>query len=269
MQRPRQAMPMESFRHVVRQAQRMGVDTIEFNVMIGDPLLDPDFLERATYIRSFPQVKEVGFTTTLQWLHKFDINEFFRCHFSWISVSTTLSGRQSYRGFFGVDKYDQMLANLALLLQRNNQCDRRIGVTIDIKPTPERAREICSHSDFRHIQSLTSQDLTKLVRSQEFYVGDWGGAVQVPGYLKLRPTPLPGSRPCRRLYGGLMVFSNGKVGACNCRDFEASSELILGTLHDDSLDSMWRSQRLADIREGWEQAGRIPAVCRSCRHYSS
>jgi len=269
MQRPRQAMPMEVFHEVVRQAVQMGVTTIEFNVMIGDPLLDPRLLERAMYIKSFPQVKEVGFTTTLQWLHKFDIEDFFRCHFSWISVSTTLSGRQSYRDFFGVDKYDQMLANLAFLLQRNNQGDYRIRVEIDIKPTPERADGICSHADFRHIQSLTSQNLTELVKRREFYVGDWGGAVQVPGYLKLRPTPLPGSRPCGRLYDGLMVFSNGKVGACNCRDFEASSELILGTLHDDNLDSMWRSQRLADVREGWEQAGRIPAVCQNCRHYSS
>ena len=117
--------------------------------------------------------------------------------------------------------------------------------------------------------AIEPQNLTELVKRREFYVGDWGGAVQVPGYLKLRPTPLPGSRPCGRLYDGLMVFSNGKVGACNCRDFEASSELILGTLHDDNLDSMWRSQRLADVREGWEQAGRIPAVCQNCRHYSS
>jgi len=35
-----------------------------------------------------------------------------------------------------------------------------------------------------------------------------------------------------------MVYSNGKVGACACRDFEASSELILGNVADQSLEEM-------------------------------
>jgi hypothetical protein len=39
-------------------------------------------------------------------------------------------------------------------------------------------------------------------------------------------------RPCGRILRNLMVYSNGRVGACDCVDFEAASELILGNVAD-------------------------------------
>src|ERR1039457_1056870 len=52
MQRPRQAMKMEVFKKAVDEAILTGTRSIDFSVMIGDPLLDPKLLERARYIRT-------------------------------------------------------------------------------------------------------------------------------------------------------------------------------------------------------------------------
>lgn len=267
MERPRQALKEEIFKKAVDEAVSMGATVVNFSVMIGDPLLDPHLLERARYVKTFPQVREMGFTTTLQWLHRFDLNEFIDCKFDWISVSTTLSGPKTYREFFGVDKYDQMLANLVALLTENNRRNRPINLVIAIKPTPEPRSDILNHPDFLRVQSLTKQDLRTMVKREEFFVMDWGGAVKLPAYLKPFPLWPRRHRPCGRLLRNLMVYSNGKVGACNCVDFEGTSELILGNVAESSLVEIWTGEKLKQIRSDWRTGKRIPDVCSKCQMY--
>jgi radical SAM protein with 4Fe4S-binding SPASM domain len=267
MQRPRQAMKMKVFKKAVDEAVLLGTHDIDFAVTIGEPLLDPQLLERARHIKQFPQVRDMGFNTTIQWLHKFDLDEFFRAGFNWIIISTTLSGRDQYRNFFGVDGYDQMLANLTTLLRENNRREKPMLVELSIKPTPERRQDILNHPDFQLVQSLTSQNLRKTVKQEHFLASDWGGAVRLPSYL----TPLPlwprAYRPCNRLLRDLVIFPNGKVGACACLDFEASSELILGNVEETSLIDMWNGQHLAQLRSDWSAGKKIPDVCQQCRIY--
>jgi radical SAM protein with 4Fe4S-binding SPASM domain len=268
MERPRQAMKMGLFEKVVDEAVLAGSTSINFSVMIGDPLLDPQLLQRAKYIKTYPQVRETGFTTTLQWLHLFDLDDFFRADFKWIVVSTTLSGREQYRTFFGVDKYDQMLANLITLLKENNRRGQPIRLELSIKPTPERREDILRHPHFQLVQSLTAENLVAKVKRENFFVFDWGGSVKLPDYLRLFPLVPRKHRPCNRLLQSLMVYSNGKVGACNCVDFEASTELILGNVEETPLMEMWDSTHLAQLRSDWKAGTRIPVPCRQCRMYN-
>jgi radical SAM protein with 4Fe4S-binding SPASM domain len=267
MQRPRRAMQTDVFKKAVAESVALGSTAVNFSVMIGDPLLDPQLLERARYVRSFPQVQEMGFTTTLQWLHRFDLKEFFACGFSWIAVSTILSGRGRYQSFFGVDKYDQMLTNLVRLLKENNRRNRPIEVLLSIKPTPERRKDILDHPDFRRVQALTSQKLSKEINRERFFVMDWGGSVSLPSYLRPLPLWARKRRPCGRLLRNLLVYSNGQVGACNCVDFNASSELILGSVAEASLDEMWNGERIRKIRSDWRAGIRIPDICSGCQVY--
>jgi radical SAM protein with 4Fe4S-binding SPASM domain len=267
MERPRIAMMDEVFSKAVDESIQLGSQVIDFSVMIGDPLLDRKLLERARYVKAFPQVREMGMTTTLQWLHLFDLNEFFNSGFTWIAVSTTLSGRDRYRDFFGVDKYDQMLANLQALLRENNRREKPLEILITIKPTPEPRQQILNHPDFKLVQSLTTQNLRRMVKRESFFVMDWGGALRLPSYLRLHPLWPRKRRPCGRLLRHLQIYSNGKVGACNCVDFEASSELILGNVAQTSLSDMWNGPRLKQIQSDWRTGKSIPNICQQCRMY--
>ena len=268
MMRRKEPLSMDRFRKAVDEFAAMGGTDLDFNVTIGDPLLDPQILERARYVRRYPQFKTLGFVTTLQWLHRFDLITVFEAGLTWLSISTTLSGRQKYYEFFQVDKYDQMLDNLKLLIFENDRRGRPLNILIGIKPTDERPDDVVAHPDFVMINQLVDQDLEAGVRAGGFYVDDWLGAVKLPAYLKKRPLYPRAYRPCQLLYAGLMVYSNGKVGACACRDFEASSELILGNVQGESLESMWTGKHLADLRSDWRTRNKIPHICQSCRHYA-
>jgi len=254
------------FEAAVEDFAKNGGTKIDFNVTIGDPLLDKRLMQRARYVRQFPQFKTLGFVTTLQWLHKKDLDEFLEL-FTWVSVSITLSGRDSYRKFFGVDKYNDALSNLKMLLKAVHERKSSFEVVISIKPTPESVQEICSHPDFIEINELYGGGLEAEVRERAFYADDWLGAVKLPDYIKRRPLYPRAFRPCSILYGKLMVFSNGKVSACSCRDFEASGDLIIGDIRTDKIMDLWRGDRLKAIRKDWRLRNKVPDTCRSCRHY--
>ncbi len=268
MKREKEPLELTRFKKVVDELVAMGGTVIDFNATIGDPLLDPDLLERARYVKQFPQFKGLGFVTTLQWLHRYNLDEFFESGLTWLSISTTLSGREKYKQFFGVDKYEPMLSNLVTLLNENKKRGEPLELFIGIKPSDEPIEDVLNHPDFQMIDSMVEQDLVAAVRNdQGVYVDDWLGAVTLPPYLKKRPLYPRAFRPCRLLYSGLMIYSNGNVGACSCRDFEASSELILGNVADQTLDEMWTGEKLASIRSDWLKKSKVPDICKSCRHY--
>ena len=73
MKRKRGPMKMEHFTRAVDDFAALGGTQMDINVTIGDPLLDPYLLERARYVRRYPKITGLGFVTTLQWLHRFDL----------------------------------------------------------------------------------------------------------------------------------------------------------------------------------------------------
>lgn len=267
MKRKKQPMDFKLFKKAVDELAAFGGAHLDFNVTIGDPLLDKSLLEKARYIKQYTQFKSLGFVTTLQWLHLHNIDEFFNVGFTWLSVSIVLSGRERYKEFFRVDMYDQTMSNLLNLIGQNQLRGNPICLLFSIKPTNEPPENILNHPDFKKINALVHEDLSEQVKSRSYFVDDWIGAVKLPKYLKKRPLYPRMFRPCGMLYGGLIVFSNGNVGACSCRDFEANSELILGNIEVHTLADMWNGEKLKSIRSDWLKKNKIPKICRSCSHY--
>jgi radical SAM protein with 4Fe4S-binding SPASM domain len=266
MTRRKMSIDMELFKKTVDDFAASGGRDIDLTDTIGDPLLDKKLVERGRYVRRYPQFQSLGFVSTLQWLHKHELDALIDT-FTWIGVSITLSGRESYKKFFGVDKYDAALGNLRKLLGAIKVKNANFFVGISLKPTDENDEAILGHPDFIEINNLMGGSLEQQVRDRTFFVDDWQGAVQLPAYLKKRPLYPRAFRPCMMLYGRLMVYSNGKVSACSCRDFEANSELILGHAGQTGIMELWNGDRLRALRRDWRWKNRVPQICKSCRHY--
>lgn len=259
---------MADFKKAIDEFASMGGKDVDFNVVIGEPLLDPNLLERAKYVKQFPQFNPLGFVTTLQWLQRYDLDEFYQ-NIDWLSISLTLSGREKYMEFFRVDKYDQMLQNLLLLIDENQKRAKKIVLVLNIKMTNEPIEHVLNHPDFKKISALTGHDLvTNVQQSRGGFVDDWLGAVELPAWLNKRPLVPRGHRPCALLYHGLMLYANGNIGACSCRDYEAtSSELILGNVRENTLQEIWCGEKLQMIRDNWREKNEVPNICKTCRHY--
>jgi radical SAM protein with 4Fe4S-binding SPASM domain len=267
MKRPRQHLDMQLFKKAVDEFVAMGGVNLSFGVCIGEPLLDPYILERDRYVRQFPQIKSLGFVTTLQWLHKFDIDNFFESGITWLCISTMFLGREKYMELFGVDNYGQVLKNIITLIEKNKKWQNKISIGFSLKPAGEPIKTIINHPDFKLVDKLTNGQLLNDVKSMEFFVDDWSGVVKLPAYLRKRPLYPRLFRPCRLLCNSLIVFSNGKVGLCPCRDFEADSDLILGDITKDYLNKLWNAQKHTSLLNDWRKKNIIPAICKKCLHY--
>jgi radical SAM protein with 4Fe4S-binding SPASM domain len=166
-----------------------------------------------------------------------------------------------------LNKYDRALSNLRGLLTKIQAENSDFHVGISLKPTDESDDAILSHPDFKDINTMIGGGLEEQVTNRAVFVDDWNGAVSLPGYLRKRPLYPRFFRPCSMLYGNMMVYSNGKVSACSCRDFEANSELILGDSRESSISDLWHGDRLRSLRSNWRYKNQVPNICKSCRHY--
>jgi len=266
MKRTRQYLDMHLFKKAVDEFVSMGGTNIAFTVCIGEPLLDPYILERARYVKQFSQIKSLGFYTTLQWFHKFDIDEFFESGITEITISTLLLGKEKYKEFFGVDNYEQTLNNIVTLIEENKKRNNKILIDFSLKSTGEKIKTRINHPDFKLVDKLMNGRLLKIAKDTSFFV-DWGGAIKLPQHLPKRPLYPRFFRPCRFLCTALMVFSDGKIGLCPCQDFEANSDLILGDIKKNSLKELWNSQKHLNLLNGWRRKNIVPAICKKCRAY--
>ena len=267
MKRQREHLDMELFMKAVDQFVGMGGTELYFNTVIGDPLCDPYLLERARFVHQYPQIKSLGFVTNLQLFHKYNTDDFFDSGIHWLTISIVLSGKDKYREFFAVDVYEQTLSNLVALLKANTKYHRKIDIVIEIKPTNEKVAAIIHHPDFQLVSSLTQQDLAASVKAASFFVDDWLGAVRLPRYLKKRPLFPRFFRPCQALRRAAVIFSNGTVGACSCRDFNADSELVLGSLRETNIRELLQGEKRGKLFSDWLNLNKVPAVCRKCSSY--
>ncbi|MDO9311729.1 MAG: SPASM domain-containing protein, partial [Nitrosomonas sp.] len=87
----------------------------------------------------------------------------------------------------------------------------------------------------------------------------------LPG-MHIRPLSRLDREPCIWLYESPIVFEDGKLGLCGCRDFNANSELIVGNIMESSLHEIWQSEKVRQIRYGFSH-GDYPEICSKCSQY--
>lgn len=267
MQRPKEHLAMDLFKKAVDDYVKIGGVDFAFCCTLGEPTCDPFLLERVEYIKKNQRIRSISLITNLQNLHQFDIHEFINSGITSFRVSAVLSGSEKYYEFFGVDLYSVFLRNLVLLLKENKKYHNKISIEIDIKPTNETKEDIINHPDFKLINSLTGQDLIAKVEAINYFVDDWCNMVHLPRYLKRRPLYPRFFQPCVLLADSVIVFSNGNVGVCQCRDYNADSELILGNLKEKGLRELIDGDKRPRIFLEWKNRNKIPKICQCCSQY--
>lgn len=77
----------------------------------------------------------------------------------------------------------------------------------------------------------------------------------------------PRISPCTELFSGPIVYWDGKVGACGCRDVNAR-ELIIGDANKDHIVDIWFGEEIRKIRAEF-LTSKVRDICRTCTHYNN
>lgn len=179
-----------------------------------------------------------------------------------LQINTAPLDEALYERIYRSKAYGRVKRNIRLVLEKN----RDLGCPVQIK--------IAFRSNLGMKEALSLPDyldIKHLPHAVEFNADfdDWTGEIKkgdlLPG-MRLRPRSSLEKEPCYWLYDGPLVFVDGSVGLCGCRDFNADSELVVGNIAEDSLLDIRKSSRMKDVRKRFQE-GDFPDICRKCTTY--
>ena len=261
-ERPTGVMEMDLYRRLIQEVAELGITTIGFTPLVGDPLVDPHILERAALARELG-IESIGFFTNGILFKKVGIEAILTSGLTHLRLSTAGFDEESYRRIYRSTRYRQMYGGLVELLERNQALGHPVEVTLCIR-ADETLSEIRKKEDFRRIEPLIDGVEANL------RFDSWSGRITakaLPAGMQLRPVPKK-NFPCSLLYWSLTVLWNGEVTACGCRDLDGNGDLVLGNAHERSLVELWSGAKLAALRSNWMEAQEVPNICKDCSHYT-
>lgn len=266
-ERAKEVMTEETFALALGQYLEWGGGGLGLSTVVGDPLLDPNFVTRVARARSSPLIKEIGTTTNCLHLHKVGAERLLTSGISSIAISTSGFDPEMYHRLYRSTRYTQMRDNVLDLLRTNKRLGSPVTITISLRLDRNPA-EVIAYPDFQEVKDLAT--------SVEWnaYFDSWSGRIKqedLTGNMKLRSNKLMVLKPfipCSQLYVGLGILVDGTVTACACRDLDGKSDLVLGNIHKLSLQQMWHSHQLEQLRSKWSTKRVIPDICSDCTHYN-
>lgn len=250
----------EDFSFFLERYVEYGGGHLSLTPLVGDPLVDRALGQKIMMARRSNKIGEIGFATNLIGLHKHDTEDLLLSGLDYIVVSTCIGDREMYKRVYGVDRYDLTMQNLVDLIETNNRLGRPVKISIQLRCEKPFSKVFAS-SDYQRVVRLTGTYIGVL----EEYM-NWAGLIEqseLPDGAALRRID-DMREPCAQFYDCLQVYVNGDVGMCCCVDVNA--ELLVGNLHRDSLEDIWRGERVRSFREQW-YSGAIPEICKNCSMY--
>jgi radical SAM protein with 4Fe4S-binding SPASM domain len=257
-----QFMSDEVFQKSVQDYIAAGGGSVGLTPIVGDALIDPKFLERVLYLRSFRQIDRIWLTTNCILLDKFGVDEVLQSGITALNVSTAGFDEDMYRRVYRNGSYQRMRRNVVELVNRNSAVGSPVAITIALRP--DRPLDaVVADPDFQPILAHKPQlDFTWSFTSAN-------GRITrdiLPASMKLR---VVSSRPepCVNTYNGPMVLPDGTVMGCSCvAAMDAVEDLAIGNVMKSSLAEIWQGAAIQKLRLSFTD-GTLNSTCSGCDMY--
>ncbi len=266
--RPTGVMDMGLFRKIIAEFVECGGGNLGFTPTVGEPLVDKHIIERIRYARSHPEIKSISMFSNMIVLDKLGVEDLVTSGISALTVSTSGCDCEMYERVYRSSLYDRMLKNVIDFATVNNRLGlaREASFFVDMRVDRPLA-EVLSYPDHQKVVDAVGAENVGV----KFRYDSWGGKItqqELPGVMKLRTDLRPRLTPCSELYFGPMVYWDGKVGGCNCRDVDAR-ELVIGNVKDKHLADIWFGHGDWSACATSSPPGKMNPLCRKCSHYSN
>lgn len=261
-------MSMDLYRKVIDEFVECGGTSVGLTPTVGDPLVDRKLVDRVAYTRSKPSIASIGMYSNMISLSFHGAERLVRSGLTALSVSVSGFDERMYRRVYRSKQYKRVVANIKEFARVNNAAGNPVEFQISIR-SDRPLRETFSYPDHLEIADLVGEENICL----NFFYDSWIGKItqdQLTGGMKLRRVTnlmRPRISPCSELYSGPMVYWDGKVGACGCRDVDAR-ELIIGNVNNQHLGEIWFGSEIEQLRREF-LTEKIRPICQTCTHYSN
>lgn len=257
-------MPDEVFYKAVGDYAAIGGGSVGLTPIVGDPLIDREFLARVKYLRSLPSIDRIWVTTNAILLDKHGVADVLNSGLSSITISTSGFDRESYERVYRSKSYSRMLKNVRELLALNSEKEDPLTIVIGLR-SDRPLEDILKDEDFREIQSYNPLiDFTWAYTS----AGDRIKRESLPASMKLRSVSIrQKNEPCVQVYNGPIVLPDGTLLLCSCvAAMDATTDLGIGNILENDLLSIWRSPRVKELRASFGSPA-LNETCKKCDMY--
>jgi radical SAM protein with 4Fe4S-binding SPASM domain len=192
-----------------------------------------------------------------------------------LEVSTSGFDPGMYRRVYRSKMHDKVYKAIIDFAEANNARGRPVRFRIAMRIDRPRA-EVVSTDRYKRIDELVGSENITI---NQFF-DNWAGKIRqadLTGTMTLRGQAArdkllmhlrrPRISACTEMYSGPMVYWDGRVGACACRDVNAS-ELIIGNVNERHLADIWFGPEIQKLRDEF-LTGNVRDICRACTHYNN
>ncbi len=262
--RPHEFMPDEVFHKAVGDFVAIQGGSVGLTPIVGDPLIDPKFLDRVRFLRSLQQIDRIFLTTNAILLDRFGIEDVLASGITTINISTSGFDRDNYAKIYRSLSYERMRKNVTALVEANARLGHPVNISVGLR-TDRQLSEVMRDPDFQPILAHHPEiDFTWSFTSA-------GGRITrdaLPASMQLRKAP-PKTEPCVNLYNGPIVLPSGDVLGCSCvAAMDALPDLCIGNVARESLSEIWTGHLMRELREQFEPGHcGMNRTCASCEMY--
>lgn len=267
--RPKGVMPDALYRRVISEYREMGGTRLSFTPVVGEPLVDPNFVSRVR------EAKALGFSHIATYtngilLCRHDLKALLTSGMTHIIVSVAPLERARFERLLRNKQYDQLLEGLQGLLLTNQELGRPVDIELSFRSDVPLKKVLQMEDYQRRIRPYLDDEKRQVSILFQGY-DNWGGMIKqedlLPG-MELASVPRFKSRPCSRTFTA-MVMWDGRVRACSCRfsNLDQEDGLLIGDLKEASLKEIWFGQRVKRLRQSFVEK-RPPITCQNCTMYN-
>jgi len=260
-------MTMPLFHKLIAEYAEVGGGDLNLTPTVGEPLADRYLIERIKFARANPAIKNIGMYSNLISLQRFGAEELVHSGLASLTVSTSGFDEDMYKRVYRSTEYKRMYKNVMAFARANLDAGSPVFLFVDMR-ADRPAKEVFSYPDYKSLANLIGEKRIGL----KFRYDNWAGRItqnQLLGNMKLRShinLLRPRISPCSELYNGPMVYWDGRVGACGCRDVDAR-DLIIGDANTEHIADIWMGHKLKTLREEF-LTSKIKDICKTCTHYN-
>jgi radical SAM protein with 4Fe4S-binding SPASM domain len=244
-------MDMRLYKKIMDECAELRIEYVDIH-QFGEPLMDPDFTKRVAYAKS-KGIKFVTTNTNGLLLREDLARKLVDAKLDQIIISLDAATKETYRKVRPPGKLEVVERNIKNLIKiRNSLGFTRPRVVVDF------VQQLENRSEVKLFVKKWKNVADKVMIS---YMHDWAGSVDKQPF-ELHGNPA--REPCRLIWSEMVVAWDGKVMLC-CVDYVG--EVVLGDLRAQSLDEVWKGEKLRIIRKAHIEGKleEIP-ICTRCSY---
>ena len=261
----KKVLNFNNYKRIIDEYSDLGGGPLGLTPTVGDPLVDPDILNKIEYARSKKNITSIFLYTNGILLNKFGYKNILDSGLDRLAISTYVGSREGYIKYYQKDQYKNVIQNIKEISRIVKHENYKCKITLHLRVESEKSWK--NTEDYKQVTKYINEEDISYLTSYD----SWSGkitAADLPDGCTISK-PLSSEKkikfgPCFELYRRLNVLEDLKVGACVCVDLE--SEINVGSLETNNLNEIWNGKKIKQIRSNWSK-GSLPEVCKSCTRY--